>query len=254
MATLDALRRFGARVEIASVDVADEGGMATLFDRLDRAGRRLAGIMHLAGVRDDMLLSQVTTERFEAVLRPKVSGSWVLHRLTRNREIDYFVLFSSIASGFGAAGQSSYGAANAFLDALAHYRRAHALPATSINWGPWNGGGMAEGLSPVYLRRMGVALLSPALGIDALENSMACNDAQVMVCPFDFAAMKTNNPWVRRRLFLEEVERADDVPSLARAADRPTELDPVAILDEIKSMTPDGITALIDRAAESVVS
>ncbi len=94
----------------------------------------------------------------------KVSGSWVLHRLTRNRELDYFVLFSSIASGFGAAGQGSYGAANAFLDALALWRHAHALPGISINWGPWSGGGMAETLSPVYLRRMGVALLPPALG------------------------------------------------------------------------------------------
>jgi hypothetical protein len=164
------------------------------------------------------------------------------------------VLFSSIASGFGAPGQSCYAAANAFLDALAHWRRAHALPAVSINWGPWSGGGMAEGLSPIYLRRMGVALLSPALGIEALEQAMARDDAQVMVCPFDWVTMKNNLPWVRRRRFLEEVEHADEVPSPARAVDLPAALDPEAILDEIKSMTPDGIMALIDRAAESVLA
>jgi acyl transferase domain-containing protein/acyl-CoA synthetase (AMP-forming)/AMP-acid ligase II/acyl carrier protein len=254
IAALDALRACGARVEIASLDVADEGGMAALFDGLDRAGRPLAGVMHIAGVRDDMLLSQVTEERFAAVLRPKVAGSWVLHRLTRNRELDYFVLFSSIASGFGAAGQSCYAAANAFLDALAHWRRVHALPAVSINWGPWSGGGMAEGLSAVYLRRMGIALLSPALAIEALERAMGGDDPQVMVCPFDWAAMKNNYPWVRRRGFLEEVERFDEVPSPRPVSDLQAEWDPDAILDEIKGMTPEAVIAMIDRAAESVAA
>jgi acyl transferase domain-containing protein/acyl-CoA synthetase (AMP-forming)/AMP-acid ligase II/acyl carrier protein len=250
---LDRLRRSGAGIEVVSVDVADEGGMAALFDRLDRAGRQLAGVMHLAGVRDDMLLPQVSAARFEAVLRPKVLGSWVLHRLTRNRELDYFVMFSSIASGFGAAGQSCYSAANAFLDALAHRRRADALPALSINWGPWSGGGMAETLSPIYLRRMGVGLLSPALGMQALEHAMACNEAQVMVCPFDWAAMKNNYPWVRRRRFLEEVDRPEQATSPARSADLHGDLDLEAILDEIRAMAPEGIAALIDRAAESVL-
>jgi hypothetical protein len=178
----------------------------------------------------------------------------VLHRLTRNRELDYLVLFSSIASGFGTPGQICYAAANAFLDSLAHWRRAHGLPAISINWGPWSGGGMAEGVSRSYLRRMGVALLSPALGIEALEHAMACDDAQLMVCPFDWDVMKSNLPWVRRRRFLQEVEHADEVPLPAHAIDLPAALDPDAILDEIKSMTPDGIMALIDRAAESVLA
>ena len=247
---LDRLRRTGVRIEIASVDVADEGAMTGLFDRLDRGGRPLAGVMHLAGIRDDMLIPQITAERFNTVLRPKVLGGWVLHRLTRNRELDYFVLFSSIASSFGAAGQGSYAVANAFLDALAHWRRANALPAVSINWGPWSGGGMAEGLSPVYLRRRGVALLSPTLGIEALDHAMACNEAQAMVCPFDFAAMKNNFPWVRRRRFLDQADRADDRGSPARTSG----LDADAILAEIKGMTPGGIMALIDGAAEGVVA
>ncbi len=76
-----------------------------------------------------------------------------------------------------------------------------------------------------------------------------------MVCPFDFGAMKTNYPWVRSRRFLEEVDRLDETPSPgAPRRTCLTGLDLDAILDEIRSMTPDGITALIDRAAESVVS
>ena len=109
---------------------------------------------------------------------------------------------------------------------------------------------MAEGLSPVYLRRRGVALLSPTLGIEALDHAMACNEAQAMVCPFDFAAMKNNFPWVRRRRFLDQADRADDRGSPARTSG----LDADAILAEIKGMTPGGIMALIDGAAEGVVA
>ena len=209
--------------------------------------------MHLAGVRDDMLLTQVSEARFEAVLRPKVLGGWVLHRLTRNRELDYFVMFSSIASGFGAAGQSCYAAANSFLDALAHRRRSEALPALSVNWGPWSGRGMAETLSPVYLRRMGVALLPPTLGMQTLEHAMACNEVQVMICPFDWAAMKLNYPWVRRRRFLEEVDLPKQAASPAFSADLHPDLNLEAILEEIKGMAPEEIAALIDRAAEGVL-
>ena len=252
-AVLDALRNEGARVEIAPVDVADEHGMAALLDRLDQAGRPLAGVMHLAGVRDDMLLQDVTAERFAAVLHPKLAGSWVLHQLTRNRELDYFVLFSSIASGFGAPGQSNYAAANAFLDALALWRHAHALPGISINWGPWSGAGMAEGLSRTYLRRLGVDLLPPASAMEALEHAMGSNNPQVMVCPFDWTIMKTNNPWVRRRNFLEDVDGLHEEHSPAGMPELPAAFNPDTILDEIRSMTPEGIMALIDRAAESLV-
>jgi acyl transferase domain-containing protein/acyl-CoA synthetase (AMP-forming)/AMP-acid ligase II len=253
-AMLDKLRELGARIDVACVDVADEAAMAALLDRLDRAGRPLAGVMHLAGVRDDMLVPQITAERFEVVLRPKLSGAWVLHRLTRSRELDYFVLFSSIASGFGAGGQGSYAAANAFLDALAQWRRGRGLPAVSINWGPWSGGGMAEGVSDVYLRRMGVARLSTTLGMETLEPAMACDGAQVMVCPFDWATMKGNLPWVRRRRFLEAVDAPDAERASTHASSGPRLADPDAILDQIRSMTPDGLIALIDRAAERVLA
>src|SRR5690606_30530681 len=97
----------------------------------------LRGVIHSAGVLDDGALLQQSWSRFRTVMAPKVVGSWHLHQLTRHLPLDFFVLFSSGAAVLGSPGQSNHAAANAFMDALAHCRRAQGLPAVSINWGPW---------------------------------------------------------------------------------------------------------------------
>ena len=106
------------------------------------------GYFDCAGVLDDGALLQQDWARFERVLSPKLEGAWHLHRLTANMPLDHFVLFSSVASVFGAEGQANHAAANAFLDAITQYRHAHGLPALSVNWGPWSETGAA-----VHLRR-----------------------------------------------------------------------------------------------------
>ena len=106
----------------------------------------MRGVFHCAGVLDDGVLAQQSWQRFVRVMTPKVDGAWNLHQATRHLSLDWFVLFSSAASLFGAAGQGNYAAGNAFLDALAHYRRAQGQPGLSVNWGAWTGGGMATSL------------------------------------------------------------------------------------------------------------
>jgi acyl carrier protein len=107
----------------------------------------LAGVVHCAGVLDDGVLMQQSWPRFAGVLAPKVQGAWMLHQLTRALPLDFFVLYSSLASLFGSAGQGNHAAANAFLDALACHRRGQGLPATSINWGVWSQVGIAARLA-----------------------------------------------------------------------------------------------------------
>ena len=135
------LEQAGAIVTPLCADVSDESQMRTVLGDLAIAAPPLLGIIHAAGVLEDGVLQQQTWERFRRVMAPKVQGAWNLHVFTQNQSLDFFVLFSSSASILGAAGQANYGAANAFLDALATYRRSQGLPGLSINWGHFGGSG-----------------------------------------------------------------------------------------------------------------
>jgi NAD(P)-dependent dehydrogenase (short-subunit alcohol dehydrogenase family)/acyl carrier protein len=161
----DELVRQGASVLVAACDVGQADELARLLERPELAGLR--GIIHAAGVLDDGALVQLTPERLKAVLAPKVDGSWNLHRLTRGLALDFFVLCSSAAAIFGSAGQANYTAANAFLDALAHQRRASGLPALSVNWGPFAEAGMAAHTTTVRPRR------NPIQSMEAIELEQA---------------------------------------------------------------------------------
>jgi acyl transferase domain-containing protein/acyl carrier protein len=138
-----ALEQAGARVTVASVDVSKEAEVARLLQQVDAASPPLRGLVHAAGVLADAALLQQDPERFERVMAPKVAGAWNLHRLTEGRALDFFVLFSSASATLGSAGQGNYAAANTFLDALAHERRARGLAGQSLAWGPWAETGMA---------------------------------------------------------------------------------------------------------------
>ncbi|QLE45892.1 SDR family NAD(P)-dependent oxidoreductase (plasmid) [Nostoc sp. C052] len=132
---LQALEQAGAKVVIAQADVSDMTAMQQLFSEIAQSLPPLRGVIHSAGVLADGVLQQLSWERFESVMAPKVQGAWNLHQLTKHQPLDFFVLFSSAAALLGSPGQSNHAAANTFLDALAAYRRANALPGLSINWG-----------------------------------------------------------------------------------------------------------------------
>jgi NADPH:quinone reductase-like Zn-dependent oxidoreductase/aryl carrier-like protein len=129
------LEQRGARVLVRAADVASEAELSGVLAEIDRTLPPLRGVVHAAMVLEDCLLLNLDRERLQRVLAPKVSGAWNLHTLTAGRPLDFFVLFSSLSSVFGHAGQANYAAANAFLDSLAHYRRARGLPALTVNWG-----------------------------------------------------------------------------------------------------------------------
>jgi myxalamid-type polyketide synthase MxaB len=186
---VDRLRAAGATVVVAQADVADPAAVAHVLDTMARTLPPLRGIVHAAGVLDDGVLLQQTWSRFARVLAPKIEGTWNLHLQTRDRPLDFFVCFSSIASLVGNPGQSNYAAANAFMDALAHQRRAHGLVALSINWGPWDDIGMAAAPAGPRQRRLadqGFRPIPPKAGVETFSQLLRAGRPQVGVMPIDW--------------------------------------------------------------------
>lgn len=183
----------GAAVRVAACDVSDREALRALLDSLD-ADHPLTGVVHAAGVLDDGTLSGLTTEQLQRVFGPKAAAAWHLHDLTRDRDLSAFVLFSSVAATIGTAGQGNYAAANAFLDALAHRRRAEGLSATSLAWGPWNSAaGMTGGLDRSAVarwERLGLHPLANDEGLRLFDAATARAAAHAAAIGFDPAELR----------------------------------------------------------------
>jgi acyl transferase domain-containing protein/acyl-CoA synthetase (AMP-forming)/AMP-acid ligase II/acyl carrier protein len=197
VAAVRELESLGVSVNIARFDIADESAFSNWLDAYEREAHvPIRGIVHSAGILHDRLVMQMDTAGFRNVSRPKVSGGWLLHRLFENRPLDFFVTFSSAASVVGSFGQANYAAANAFMDALAHYRRARGLPALSLNWGPWAEIGMASGtdLAEEHARR-GMVALPPENGLEIFgELLRQPGVGQVAVMAADWGLVKAALP------------------------------------------------------------
>jgi acyl carrier protein len=180
------LRSRGASVTVAEADVADEQALRGVISAIDPRAP-LGGVFHLAGTLDDALLPEQTAARLRTVIAAKALGAARLHDLTRDLPLDFFVLYSSAAGLLGSPGQANYAAANAFLDGLAHHRRALGLPAISIDWGSFSGVGLAAAQDnrAKRLAAMSVASLDPAQGLVALSRILLAQPTQVAVTPFD---------------------------------------------------------------------
>ncbi|GAA4526129.1 type I polyketide synthase [Amycolatopsis samaneae] len=203
------LTALGAEVELAACDVADRDALAKLL-----TGRSLTGVVHAAGVLDDAVIGSLTPDRIAGVLRPKVDAVLNLHELTADMELSAFVLFSSAAGVFGAAGQGGYAAANTFLDAFAAHRQAAGLPAQSLAWGPWAGDeGMAGELAESdrrRLRRSGADGLTVEQGLELFDLATALGLPSVLPMRMDPHAPAADGdlPPLLRGLFRPRPRRA----------------------------------------------
>jgi NAD(P)-dependent dehydrogenase (short-subunit alcohol dehydrogenase family) len=184
------LEQSGARVTVMSADISREDDVRRILDQIEDSMPALRGIVHCAGIVDDGIMVQQDWQRFERVFAPKIRGAWHLHTMTQEMELDFFILFSSITSLFGSAGQSNYVAANAFLDALAHYRRSKGLPALSINWGAWDSAGMAATAADKIDHRLkdrGVSKIHITKGPRILDILFEHQSPQVGVFPINWS-------------------------------------------------------------------
>ncbi len=174
--------RYKTRIHVFAADVGDESEVKKLLERIRAELTPLAGVVHLAGVLDDALLSQQSLERFRTTLAPKAFGACHLDRLTKDDDLDFFIVSSSVSSLFGSPGQSNYATANALLDGLVAQRRAQGLPATGVNFGPWAQGGMASSeAARTNLGAQGLMPLEPSAALAALAEVVANGTGQATV-------------------------------------------------------------------------
>jgi len=187
------LTEAGAQVQVVACDVADRDAVQGLFARLSREFPPVRGVIHAAGVLDDTVITLMTPERIDTVLRAKVDAAWNLHEATRDLDLAMFALCSSIAATVGAPGQGNYAAANSFLDGLAAHRQAAKLAGISLAWGMWEQpGGMTAHLSSRDLARMsrsGLAPMSPEQALELLDASLAINQPLMVDTLLDRGAL-----------------------------------------------------------------
>jgi nucleoside-diphosphate-sugar epimerase/acyl carrier protein len=204
--TLSQLEQAGAKILVVQADVSNEENMVKVLEEVSASMLPLRGIVHAAGVSRYEAIADMEPNALESVLRPKVVGTWILHQLTQAMKLDFFVSFSSISSVWGSRGQAHYAAANHFLDVLAHYRHGLGLPALSVNWGPWAGGGMALEEFQTFLSRMGVEGLQPEKAIAALGYLLEAGCVQTTVANVDWTRFKDLYEARGKRSLLEQIE------------------------------------------------
>ena len=212
-ALLDRLQAAGVTATVVKADVGSPDDTARLIDAVRALPVPLKGVFHLAMVIDDAPLAALTAERFRTVMAPKALGAWLLHQHTLDLDLDCFVMFSSVSSLFGNPAQGNYAAANAFLDSLAHHRRALGKPALAINWGVLGGEGYVARNERVaeYLARQGTAALTPREVTTLMEGFLAAHTTQAAAIRVDWAKWRQSfrgmqdNPLVER-IFAAGVE------------------------------------------------
>jgi NADPH:quinone reductase-like Zn-dependent oxidoreductase len=186
------LAGLGAHVQVCAADAGDRAVLGGLLGQVP-AERPLTAVVHTAGVLDDGVVGTLTPERVDRVMRPKADAAIVLDELTADAELSAFVLFSSAAATFGAAGQGNYAAANAVLDAVAQRRRARGLPGVSVAWGLWEQAtGMTAHMSDADRMRAsgGAALLSDEQGMELFDTALDLETPAAVAMNVNLAGMR----------------------------------------------------------------
>ena len=225
---LAALRQRGVTLQVELADVTDSEAVDAMLARIDTSLPPLAGVIHSVGVLHDAALTNQSWETFEKVLSPKVMGAWHLHRATKN--LDMFIVFTSVAGIIGTRGQANHAAANAFLDQLVAHRRALGLPGMAIAWGAWSDLGEAEEHRERLKEKLaarGSSWITPQQGIKAFAHLLQQNLTNVLVWPVDwqgFASSYDNRPPLVENMLSSTVQESASTVVTVSPDNLPTQL------------------------------
>ena len=195
--TIERIRAIGADVVVECGDIAEPGTAQRLVATATATGLPVRGVLHAAAVVEDATLTNITDELIERDWAPKVYGAWNLHTATADQPLDWFCSFSSAAALVGSPGQGAYAAANSWLDAFTHWRRAQGLPATAIAWGAWAQIGRATALA-----ESSDVAIAPDEGAYAFEALLRHDRAYTGYAPI------TGSPWLTRLRRAQPVRRS----------------------------------------------
>ena len=198
------LEAAGARVLVCRADVARFDDLQKVFQQMAQDLPPLKGVVHAAMVLEDALVRNLSRDSLQRVLAPKMLGAWHLHELTRDRRLDFFVLYSSATTTLGNPGQGSYVAANMYLESLAECRRRLGLPALTVGWGPIGDVGFLarnERVRDALVARIGGQLLSSAQALSQLEELLRADRTGVAVADLDWRRLQKTMPGMQSPRF-----------------------------------------------------
>ncbi|WP_141695633.1 type I polyketide synthase, partial [Streptomyces mutomycini] len=247
------LTALGSKVTLAACDAGDRSALASLLDSIP-AELPLTAVVHSAALLDDSLLDTLSVGRLDRALHAKSRAATNLHELTRDLDLSAFVLFSSVAGLLGGAGQGNYAPANAFLDALAHHRRAEGLTAVAIQWGHWHGRGLGAAQEERFARS-GVGSMDPELALLALQQALEDDETTLAVADVRWDLAAGQHATRRPNPLLRELSYAHET---GQGAAGPAEQAPVqqsALADRLRTMpAQDGRRLVLDLVREEAAA
>jgi len=240
VAAIRELESRGVEIDLASGDAADRGQMQALLARVAATMPALGGIFHLATDASFATLGEMQPAQIEAMFRSKCSAAWVLHELTRESPLDHFVMFSSVLALWGARGFAHYAAANQFLGALGHCRRAEGLPALTVDWGSWDEIRLASEEEKRFFEKIGLRPMASAKTLRILGWLISSHVVQVAVADVNWSVLKQVYEMRRARPLFREILSPDS------AADRSVAPEPVSLSEIAKELRP-RLATLVDE-------
>lgn len=251
---IEAIRKSGTDVITVKADITDKEKLKKIIDDIKSSGHPLKGIIQSAGLLDDGIIGNQNKDKFDRVMAPKILGSWYLGELTEEMDLDFFIMFSSIASMLGSAGQSNHSAANAFLDSFAYYRRARGLTAAAINWGVWSEIGSAAAIGADRQEKIpGLNKITPEHGLKLFDRILNNDVSRIGAFSIDwkrFEEKVTSNQMLNYVSELLERDKSEVKNSEEATGGKKK----ISILDELRESSPDDHTELLTKYFRKLIS
>ncbi|MBX9642013.1 MAG: SDR family NAD(P)-dependent oxidoreductase, partial [Mycobacteriaceae bacterium] len=243
--TIELIRSIGSDVVVQCGDIAEPGTAQRLVSTATATGLPLRGVLHGAAVVEDATLPNITEELIRRDWEPKVHGAWYLHEATQGHQLDWFCSFSSAAALVGSPGQGAYAAANSWLDAFTHWRRAQGLPATSIAWAAWEEIGRATTFAEQSGEREAISPDDGAYAFEALlrHNRAYTGYAPVIGSPW-LTAFAARSPFAE--LFKSARGRSGTNKLVTKLLELPVEEWP----GQLRRVISEGVSLILRRAVD----